>query len=144
MGFYRRVQITRAFTLVELSIVVIILGILAAVVIPQFTDAAADAKLNSMTSDLLLVRKQLESYKLQHNGFYPTIANFTAQMLQKTNVDGTTAGAPTLGPYLQSIPVNPFTGQKDLGGGGVGSSSWFYDDTTGEFRANCHAAHTTY
>lgn len=144
MALYRRNQITRAFTLVELSIVVIILGILAAVVIPQFTDAAADARLNSMTSDLLLVRKQLEAYKTQHNGQYPAAATFIAQMTQKTNADGTTGGAPNLGPYLMKIPVNPFSDQNDVGAGAVGSSSWYYDETDGEFRANCHAAHTTY
>ena len=140
----RRSSFEPAFTLVELSLVVIILGILAALVIPQFTDATADAKLNAMTSDLLMVRKQIAVYKTQHDGQYPSIGNFPSQMTQKTNKDGTLVGTPNLGPYLQTIPKNPFTDRNDVGTGPVGSSSWYYDDAEGEFRANCHASHTTY
>src|SRR5205085_7357056 len=54
------------FTLVEILIVVIILGILAAIVIPQFTSASQDARKNSLTSQLQTIRSQLELYKLQH------------------------------------------------------------------------------
>jgi len=54
------------FTLVEILIVVIILGILAAIVIPQFTSASQDARKNSLTSQLQTLRSQLELYKLQH------------------------------------------------------------------------------
>ena len=67
------------FTLVEILIVVIILGILAAIVIPQFTDASTSARTNSMTSSLQTVRSQLELYKVQHNDNYPVLADFTAQ-----------------------------------------------------------------
>ncbi len=54
------------FTLVEILIVVIILGILAAIVIPQFTNASQDARRNSLMSQLQTVRSQIELYKLQH------------------------------------------------------------------------------
>ena len=47
-----------AFTLVELLIVVIILGILAAVVIPQFSDASTDARVSSLTTNLATIRGQ--------------------------------------------------------------------------------------
>ena len=62
-----------AFTLVELLIVVVILGILAAVVVPQFSDASTDARVSSLTTNLQTIRGQLELYKLQHNGNYPTL-----------------------------------------------------------------------
>src|SRR5499427_4093491 len=54
------------FTLVEILIVVIILGILAAIVIPQFTNASQDARKNSVSSLLQTIRSQIELYKLQH------------------------------------------------------------------------------
>src|SRR3954447_18643882 len=60
------------FTLVEILIVVIILGILAAIVIPQFTNASQDARKNSLTSQLQTIRSQVELYKLQHLDKTPT------------------------------------------------------------------------
>jgi len=119
----------KAFTLVELLIVVIILGILAAVVIPQFSDASSDAQMSSLTTNLATIRGQIELYKLQHNGNYPTAAKFVDQMTKKTNADGTTTGTPTLGPYLQTIPKNPFTNGNVIG------TDWTYNETTGEFKA---------
>ena len=62
----------KGFTLVEILIVVIILGILAAIVIPQFSNASTDAKKNSLTSQLQTMRSQMELYKLQHNDKCPT------------------------------------------------------------------------
>ncbi|MBK8266848.1 MAG: type II secretion system protein [Planctomycetes bacterium] len=53
-----RLQRFRAFTLVELLIVVIILGILAAVVIPRFSDSSQDAKLSAMIHDFAVVKKR--------------------------------------------------------------------------------------
>lgn len=119
----------KAFTLVELLIVVIILGILAAVVIPQFSDASGDAQMSSLTTNLATIRGQIELYKLQHSGVYPKSATFVDQMTKKTNADGTTTGTPTLGPYLQSIPKNPYTNANVIG------TDWTYNETTGEFKA---------
>ena len=49
----------KGFTLVEILIVVIILGILAAIVIPQFTSASSDARQSSLTSQLQTLRSQV-------------------------------------------------------------------------------------
>lgn len=130
-----------AFTLVELLIVVVILGILAAVVIPQFSDASTDAKFSSLGTNLATVRGQIELYKLQHNGAYPTDEKtFSDQMTKKTNADGTTTGTPTLGPYLQRIPNNPYSNDNSIGkkGDAAGSSGWIYDNSggAGSFVAN--------
>src|SRR5262245_57906448 len=107
-------QNRKAFTLVELLIVVIILAILAAIVVPQFSDASGDSQTNSMTSNLRVMRSQIELYKVQHNSTYPKLTTFTAQMTQKTNADGTTTGTPTLGPYIQRVPNNPFTNASNV------------------------------
>ena len=127
-----------AFTLVELLIVVIILGILAAVVIPQFSDASTDARVSSLQTNLATMRGQIELYRLQHNGNYPPVGSFATVMTSKTNVDHTTSGTPTLGPYMQSIPFNPFTSPAannvDSTAPGI-TKAWYYD-ATGAFRAN--------
>ena len=99
-----------AFTLVEILIVVVILAILAAAVIPQFTDSSNDAKLSTSLFNLNTLRSQIAIYRAQHGGLVPTGADaaaITTQLISKTNSDGTTTGTPTLGPYLQAIPYNP-------------------------------------
>lgn len=101
------------FTLVEILIVVIILGILAAIVIPQFTDASTSAKTNALESNLQMLRSQFELYKVQHDDTYPwddgtgaldTNANIATKLT--TTIDG-------LGPYMQSVPGNPFCPAHD-------------------------------
>lgn len=135
------------FTLVELLIVVIILGILAGVVIPQFSSASIEAKEAALMTDLAALRNAIDLYKVQHNDAYPgTIsgttnwANFVTHLTTQTKADGT-AGT-DFGPYLRTgVPKNPFNA---LNTGTVGavpgtaddSSGWYYDDSTGEIRAN--------
>ena len=125
------------FTLVEILIVVIILGILAAIVIPQFTSASQDARKNSLTSQLQTIRSQIELYKLQHLDKLPpvlTAGTDWSDMTNQSNATGTT-GATTafpFGPYLQSAPVNslnastgilPVTADQTLGGAVTGGSN---------------------
>jgi len=134
----------RGFTLVELLIVVIILGILAAIVVPQFTEASSDAQANSLTSNLRVIRGQIELYKIQHNGNYPSpVGSFVTLMTTKTNPDGSAGG--TLGPYLISMPKNPFTSTSDVTTDPLGpGKAWYFDPTTGTFKANDSAAHNAY
>jgi len=138
------------FTLVEILIVVVILGILAAIVIPQFTEASTEAKLSSLCTDLQTVRSQIELYKVQHNDVAPAFATFVAQMTTYSDIDGATnatkdpANGFIYGPYLQKIPVNQFNDKQDVNGNGTldntGLSndvgSWEYDPTTGIIHAD--------
>jgi len=120
------------FTLVEILIVVVILGILAAIVIPQFTEASSEAKMSSLCTDLQSVRSQIELYKIQHNDALPGVSNLAAGgthtggsgfedgLTGYTTINGvvTTDSDPnSYGPYLQKIPTNQFndknTVQKD-------------------------------
>ena len=147
MSAYRRNN--KGFTLVEILIVVIILGILAEIVIPQFTNASTDAKKNSLTSQLQTIRSQIELYKLQHNGGYPPFASFATVMTSKTNADHTTTGTPQLGPYMQAIPANPFCTSATPNAvvataAQAATSAWFYTASTGVFKADDSAAHAAY
>lgn len=135
----RRPRPRRAFTLVEILIVVAILAILAALVVPQFAGAAANSRDNSIKMTLHRVRIQLEVYREQHSGNWPTLAQFEAQLTGKTDGQGNPVadGTPDAwGPYIREIPINPNTNGATVGGGNVGTSDWFYDENTGEFRAN--------
>ncbi len=111
-------------TLVEILIVVVILGILAAIVIPQFTSASTEAKESALQSDLQAMRSQIELYKIHHNDLLPgeegtgplditsaaTTASFDAALISKTNVLGAvgTTAAHRFGPYMRRVPDNPF------------------------------------
>jgi general secretion pathway protein G len=131
--------------LVEILIVVVILGILAAIVIPQFTQASTEAKTNSLASDLQSFRSQIELYKCQHTDTLPTLPNFTNSMVYTTDINGNLssplskvrAGVFNFGPYMERIPVNPFTNQATVVayGSGATTDGWEYNATTGEFRA---------
>lgn len=131
-----------AFTLVEILTVVMILAIIGAIVVPQFAGASDDAKLNAVKSDLQMMRSQLELYRLQHGGQYPSsAANFPSQMTMYTDTSHATSATKTgnyvLGPYLLDVPDNPFTSTNDVTTSAAGTTkAWYYNPATGEFRTN--------
>ena len=147
----------KGFTLVEILIVVIILGILAAIVIPQFTEASNDARESALASDLQTVRSQLELYKVQHLEVYPHLdengaadtGNFKNRMTGRTDLDATINASGAFGPYLQQFPANPFasTNQDGVNFGtadpapGDGTSGWYFNTSTGKFSANDTTTH---
>src|SRR5207302_4676865 len=85
---------SKGFTLVEILIVVIILGILAAIVIPQFTSASNDARNTSLSRDWSSDLSSTDLYKLQHLDNLPSEliggAKDWSQFINKTNSSGTT------------------------------------------------------
>jgi len=122
---------------------VIILGILAAIVIPQFTSASQDARKNSLTSQLQTLRSQIELYKSQHNGSLPS--QTLAELTSSTNATGTVGTGANFpyGPYVQSIPVNPYTNSATVVAAGanppsatVAGAGWLFDLTSGKIWIN--------
>jgi len=128
-------------------IVVIIMAVLAATIIPQFSSSTTDAKNSSLEFNLRTIRSEIELYKLHHNGKLPEFDNFVTQMTQKTDVNGTQTGELLYGPYIQGeIPPNPYNGSNEIvkvATPGVepnapvaGGAGWQYDETTGGFYPN--------
>jgi len=140
----RGMKMKSGFTLVEILIVVVILGILAAIVIPQFTEASTEAKTSSLCTDLQTMRSQIELYKIQHNDALPGsgTASFVLALTGQTDIAG--AVGTDYGPYLQKIPTNQFSDLDTVnfdGTLGDGSHGWEFNTTTGAFHADDTAAH---
>jgi general secretion pathway protein G len=96
----------QAFTLIEVMIVVVILGILAAVVIPKILDRPDQARQSAAKSDIAVIMQQLKLYRLD-NTFYPS----TDQGLQALIVKPTTNPIPMnwkQGGYLERLPNDPW------------------------------------
>jgi general secretion pathway protein G len=151
----KKMKAKSGFTLVEILIVVVILGILAAIVIPQFTSASTEAKESALVSDLQSVRSQIELYKIHHNDNLPgqdSSGDFVTAMTSLTNQDGvvdTSSGTdPTFrfGPYMREIPENPFNDLKTvsesgtaISGAGSDLTGWHFVNSgvdAGLFQAN--------
>ena len=128
------------FTLVELLIVVIILGILAAVVIPQFNSITEESREAAVAQKLRTVREAIERYKLYHNEALPT-EDLVAQLTTTTDVNGDPGT--DLGPYLRDpFPVNPLTQtadvkfKNDMPNDPESDEAWIYAKKSGDFRCN--------
>lgn len=94
------------FTFIEIMVVVIILGILAAIVLPKFTGRTQEAKVNAAESQVGVFATVLDAYELD-NGSYP----ITAQGLKSLREQPTTPPIPKSwkGPYVQKpIPQDPW------------------------------------
>lgn len=111
-----RSQVKRAFTLIEILIVVVILGILAAIVIPQFTDASQQAQDASVRSQLQTLRAQIELYRVKNGGTDPAL--IASQWAPMTNANP---------PYLQGAPKNPLRNNGTTVAAAVGAGvAWVW------------------
>ena len=130
-----RTRAARGFTLIELLIVVIIIAILAAIAIPQFSNSSGDAQEAALDANLATMRSAIELYRVQHGNNYPSAkaatgddgctgtgavkgagainntAAFTEQLTYFSTKDGATCsisvGSYLFGPYLRAIPAEP-------------------------------------
>ena len=90
----------RAFTLIELLIVVAIIAILAAIAVPNFLDAQVRSKISRVYSDMRSLKLGLEAYMVDHNSHAPT--DFITNEYQSRSQITTPIA------YVTSIPVDVF------------------------------------
>lgn len=158
----RRTIRRRGFTIVEVLMVIVILGILAATVLPQFTASTANAKESALRADLTQLRSQLHLFRFQHAGAFPsgTADNVVRQLTMASDATGNTSAIGTsgypFGPYLVGqLPTNPYNGGSGLlvkataiGPTDVDSAAmqgsvkvgWIYSTLTGQIIANTTAS----
>ena len=132
-----------AFTLVEVLIVVVIMAVLAATIIPQFSDSSRDAKINTTRFNLHTLRAQIQMYRTNHDGATPS-ADLN-ELTKKTDAAGNvgTGATHVYGPYLTEVPQSPLTGGNVVAAPAavppvavVADADWLYDEATGQVWIN--------
>lgn len=128
-----------AFTLVEVTIVVVIMSIIVAAVIPQFKDTATDARTSGARVNVNMMRKQIELYKQHHKGL---LSVSLAELALRSDAAGNTgtSSAHTYGPYILEVPINPFTSSAKVtpvasnppsAATGAADAGWLYHAASG-------------
>lgn len=99
-----RRHLRAGFTLIELMVVLVIIGVLAALIVPNVLDRADDARSTAARTDVNNLMQALKLYRLD-NQRYPT----AAQGLQALLTKPTAAPVPTnWKPYLEKLPNDPW------------------------------------
>lgn len=94
----------RGFSLIEIMVVVVILGILASIVVPKILSRPDEARVVKAKQDVLAIQNALDLYKLD-NGTYPTTDQGIAALVEKP----TSSPIPQdWKPYLKSLPKDPW------------------------------------
>jgi general secretion pathway protein G len=97
-------RLSAGFTLIELMVVLVIIGVLAALIVPNVLDRADDARATAAKTDVNNLIQALKLYRLD-NQRYPT----AAQGLQALLTKPTTVPVPTnWKPYLDKLPNDPW------------------------------------
>jgi prepilin-type N-terminal cleavage/methylation domain-containing protein len=125
----------KGFTLIEILIVVILLGILATIIVPRFRASSDDTKLTVLKADLNIIRDAIRLYYYQHGNSYPGARtllgvegasntecskSFVQQLTRYTDQNGKVSAVKDAnhkyGPYLKggSLPANPFNNLSDV------------------------------
>lgn len=119
-----------AFTLVEILVVVVILGILAAIVVPQYSRATGDAKMQATVDQLVKLRQAIGVYYVRNDARFPSVS-----------AGAGTWGELMTGGYLRYPPANLHIGGDNANVITIGtgpdtsvttSYGWIFNPATGD------------
>ncbi len=134
----------RAFSMIELVMVIAIIGIIAGVAVPRMSRAAESSRENAVVSNLSLIQSAIDRYTAEHGGLSPghnaggsvnnSGTDFAARLVARTDDSGTVQSDGFFGPYLRSMPKNPINGLRsvriDGAAPGANTHGWHYDATS--------------
>ena len=99
-------RVQRGFTLIEIMVVVVIMGVLAALVVPKLLSRTGESKVAAAKVDIATVMQALKLYKLD-NQRYPTTEQGLQALLTKPT-SGPAANGWKTGGYLEKMPKDPW------------------------------------
>lgn len=97
-------KMQKGFSLIEIMVVVVILGILASIVVPKIMGRPDEARKIQAKSNILAIQNALDLYKLD-NGIYPSTEQGLSALVQKPNNNPTPSNWKQ---YLKSLPKDPW------------------------------------
>jgi general secretion pathway protein G len=148
---FRRRATTLGFTILEVLIVLVVVGLVVALALPRFSNAAETGRAAALREQLRSLRTEILLYRAAHDGIAPgyprndlrrepTSDTMLAQLTQAT----ARADLPP-----NHIPVNPFTGSSTIlivpanaafPAAAQGDQGWVYQPSTGTFASNVPGA----
>jgi general secretion pathway protein G len=127
-----------AFSLVELVVVIMILGILAAVAAPKLLQTSGAATDNGLKQTLTVIRDAIELYAADNGGALPGADGNAATF--KTDLQPYLRGTfPECPVGAKDADVKMSTGASAIAGAASPTEGWHYNYTTGEFIVNYSA-----
>lgn len=99
-----RMKLQKGFSLIEIMVVVVILGILASIVVPKIISRPDEARAIKAKQDVLSIQNALDLYKLD-NGFYPSTDQGLLALVEKPTSNPTPTNWKQ---YLKSMPKDPW------------------------------------
>jgi general secretion pathway protein G len=103
---FNRYQSIAGFTLIEVMVVVVILGILAAIIVPKVMSRPEQARIVKVKQDILAIQSALDLYKLD-SGLYPTTDQGLQSLANKPSTQPIPRNWKADG-YLQDVPMDPW------------------------------------
>jgi hypothetical protein len=127
-----------ASLIVECLAILFVVGVVAAVAIPDADSATPDKNLRSAVESLRDVRGAIGRYWADHNATFPTLDQLREIAKPQPGTILSHRARPLMSAYLEKIPPNPFTGGTTIGSvdADIGDSDWIYDPGSGVFKAN--------